>query len=241
MNTAVLNPPAVRRVLIVDDHPLIRDGIGLLLTSLDEGTHAVFAGSLDEAESLASSGEAPDLIILDLNLPDARGMTGVKRMTARYPGTRIVVFSGSLERQVVRDCVRLGVTGFIPKSLVTAETSEALRQVLRGNVYVPPGLLGAPASRESQERDLEHEREYSDDRSALTGRQLEILDLVAQGFPNKLISRKLSLSGGTVKAHLNAVFQRLGVRNRTAAVMKAQRLGIASSTRDSAERDGDAV
>lgn len=213
------------KILIVDDHPLMRGALRMAAEGLAAGTEVSLAGSLSEAVGHLRTFGPQDLLILDLALPDARGADGVQRMREAYPDTPIVVVSGDSDRVTILRCLDAGANGFVPKTASHERTQFALRQVLAGGVYVPAeaatrqdyGLAEPPPSLP----------QGADPRSlGLTDRQADVLKLMLLGLPNKLICRRLDLAEGTVKVHVSAVLRALGVRTRTQAVVAASRLGI---------------
>lgn len=210
-------------VLVVDDHTLFREGLKFLLRELDASL------GIDEAGDCAAALERVaarrhDLVLLDLNLPGLRGMDALAALRAAVPEVPTVVLSGEDDPQLVRSAIKAGAMGFIPKSSTREVLIQALRLVFAGGVYLPPAALDthtaalpAPA----------HALDVADPAPlGLTPRQMEVLRCVIQGKPNKSIARELDISEGTVKAHLSAVMQSLGARNRTEAVYAAAKMGL---------------
>ena len=207
-------------ILIVDDHPLIREGLGNVLAELD---HAVRIHEADDAApALAAAGSLDDLalILLDLGLPGANGMTLLADMRARRPEVPVVVLSANDDRAVVQEAIDLGAMAFISKRSTTKVLVNALRLVLAGGVYVPPHTLGTAAAPPAT---VEGPTCAS---LGMTPRQSEVLALLVQGKPNKLICRELDMSEGTVKTHITAILRALNVSNRTQAVFALARLGV---------------
>ena len=226
MTVAQTEPAASHRVLVVDDHPMMRDCIALALQAVIGQAHTTFAASVAEAEREVVRAGHYDYLILDLCLPDADGLSGVKRMRKACPDTRLVVFSGLIEREIVLQCIELGAFGFIPKSLYADEAVSAIRQIASGLVYIPRQLAGT----EAQGRPHDWRGARRPDRAGgypvLSDRQLDVLRLIARAYSRKEVCRKLGLSEGTVKCHLSAIYRALGVKGRTGAILEAQRLGI---------------
>lgn len=200
------------RILLVDDHRLLADALGGLIEARFPAWTVEQAGSL--AEALARLDEHTDLVLLDLGLPDARGVEAVQAVRAHAPQVRIVVLSADDHPDTVRASIELGASGFVPKRADSRELVQALSATLEGGVTLPPTLLASwprPASEPAVE---------------LTPRQLDVLRLLVEGQSNKAICRTLGLSESSVKTHLEAVYRRLGVANRTQAVVAAARLGL---------------
>ncbi len=215
------------KILVADDHRLIVEAVKEKLSELEGGITFVLALTVDEI--FAGASEDLDLAIVDLNMPGAVGYSHIDELRRRYPALPVIVLSGDDHADVMRTALDSGVLGFIPKAYSPEIMISAVRLALAGGVYVPPMMLpslapGAtvkaggppPAQVETASRTLAHLR------NVLTERQVEVLRLLSQGKPNKLIGRSLGISEGTVKIHLAAIFRALNVRNRTEAVLAAQ-------------------
>ncbi|MEJ8849293.1 response regulator transcription factor [Variovorax rhizosphaerae] len=221
------------KILIADDHRLVIEAVKAKLSELEPAIEFVLAMSVDEL--LASASDDLDLAVIDLNMPGAEGQAHIEEIRRRHPAVPVIVLSGYEDPTVMRSALEVGVLGFIPKAYSPEVMISAVRLVLAGGVYVPPLMLSAvppgivpgvngigaesPAPRGANStHTLEHLRKV------LTERQVEVLQLLSQGKPNKLIGRSLGISEGTVKIHLAAIFRALNVRNRTEAVVAAQTL-----------------
>jgi DNA-binding NarL/FixJ family response regulator len=205
------------QVLVVDDHPLILDALAQLLPQLAPGT--VVSLARDRAEAEAVLDDEPDiaLVLLDLALPGTRGLDFLADMQLDYPGVPVVVLSATHDRATVTAALAAGARGFIPKTANAAQLVEALRKAVDGTIAVTGEL------RETLDGDGAH---LSPDELGLTNRQADVLRLLVQGKPNKLICRDLKLSEGTVKVHVSAILRVLHVRSRTQAVAELARRGI---------------
>jgi DNA-binding NarL/FixJ family response regulator len=222
------------KILIADDHRLVIEAVKSKLSELEPGIEFVLAASVDEL--LAGASDDIDLAVIDLGMPGANGHSHIEELRRRHPAVPVIVLSGTEEPAVMRSALERGVLGFIPKAYSPEVMISAVRLVLAGGVYVPPMMLSAvppgivagvppaaPAAAGSRAaaasaQTLDHLR------NVLTDRQVEVLQLLSQGKPNKLIGRSLGISEGTVKIHLAAIFRALNVRNRTEAVVAAQAL-----------------
>ena len=220
------------KILIADDHRLVIEAVKAKLAEIEPGIEFVLAMSVDEL--LAGASDDLDLAVIDLNMPGADGQAHIEEIRRRHPAVPVIVLSGYEDPAIMRSALELGVLGFIPKAYSPEVMISAVRLVLAGGVYVPPMMLSAvppgivagvvaaaaesTAPRASGAHTLEHLR------NVLTERQVEVLQLLSQGKPNKLIGRALGISEGTVKIHLAAIFRALNVRNRTEAVVAAQTL-----------------
>jgi DNA-binding NarL/FixJ family response regulator len=211
-----------RKVLMIDDHALVRQGVRLLLEQSALGCQLLEAGSWGEARQVLA--EHPDVawVLLDLALPDAAGLDVLGRLRREHAGVTIVVLSGTEERALVLDCINRGAVGFIGKSASGKVLADALRRVFSGDVYLPPSIMTSGASSLSAESP--NVPPPSAGRRArlqglgLTPRQIEVFELVVQGLSNKAIAERLELSEPTVKTHVAAGLRALNVRNRTQAV-----------------------
>lgn len=204
------------KLLIVDDHALFRDGVGLLVRLDFPQVQLLHAGSL--AEALEALERHPDtrLVLLDLALPDASGLDGLARLRAAAEEIPCVVLSAEESPMVVLAALDAGAAGFIPKTTRSETMLPALRTLLAGGVYLPPCVTaGAPQADAARAPSL-----------GLSDRQMEVLRLLVKGKSNKHICRDLSLSESTVKTHLAAIFRRLEVNSRTQAVVAAARMGL---------------
>lgn len=213
-------------VLIVDDHPLFREGLKQVLQGLADGTEVIAEGDAGRALELTASRTDLELVLIDLSMPAMDGFTALARFAREAPGLPVVVVSANEDAAEVRRALALGAVGYIPKSTPPNQLLDALRLVLGGGMYVPPLLLRAAQPRASAQvpRDANAGEDASD--QSLTDRQLAVLALLSQGKSNKLIARELDLAEKTVKAHVTAVFRTLGVVNRTQAALEARRLGL---------------
>lgn len=205
------------KVLIADDHPMVRDALARTVRELDATAEVLQAGDFEALLQLALDDRAgpPDLALLDLNMPGMNGTTGLRRLRAQRPTLPVVVASGQDDATTIRAVLAAGAAGFIPKSERAEVLLGALRLVLAGGVYVPARSLEAPALA-SPAAAL----------ALLTPRQRDVLRALSRGQPNKLIARELGLTEGTVKIHIAAILRALQARNRTEAVVRAQALGL---------------
>ena len=210
------------RVLVVDDHPLIRAGIGHILGRLADDVSVSEAGNVDRALEILSS-ESFDLILVDLMMPGMNGYEGLITIRAKAGQAAIVVVSMKERSEDVRQSIEAGAVGYIPKSSDPEILINALKLVLSGGVYLPPNVLSASEPRERDAGESRDAGEPGDDQFArLTPRQREVLALMAQGKSNKEIAKELGLAAGTVKIHVSSIFKALKVSNRTRAVIAAR-------------------
>jgi DNA-binding NarL/FixJ family response regulator len=219
------------KILLVDDHPLFREGLALLLARLEDGLELLQAGTCEEALPLCESNPDIGLVLLDLNLGGMHGLEGLALLRGRHPGIPVVVMSSEEERATVRRAIDLGAMGFIPKSSSSEVMLNALRLVLAKGIYLPPAVLKGDLGREGGlavgPREVQGRDESVTPASlGLTARQIEVLYLVLQGKPVKLICRELDLGETTVKGHISAVLRALNVTTRTEAIVAAHRLGL---------------
>jgi DNA-binding NarL/FixJ family response regulator len=216
------------RVLLADDHEMYRVAMRVALAPLGADTEWLEADSAGSTIAVLERSGPIDLALLDLHMPEADGLAWIARLRQRFPDAPLVVVSADERAVDVKALIELGVAGFIPKSDSAAVILQAVRLVLSGGTYVPLRLLAlssAGARSSTAIGTAGHGRGDGIDAPVpgLTPRQDEVLRLLAQGFPNKLIARDLGLSEGTVKVHLLAIYRVLNARNRTAAVVAAQK------------------
>ena len=208
------------RILLVDDHALFRDGVVLLLKELDPAVQVLHAADLAEALAALGGGAVIDLILLDFILPGMHGLQALETLRERHPGVPLVMLSSQEDQATVLRTIQLGAMGFIPKSAPSGQMFEALRTVLAHGIYVPPislsgVVLPAPARPRTSPAEL-----------GLTQRQTQVLRLILEGKPMKLIARELGLSHNTAKTHVSAVLRALAVTTRTQAIVAANRMGL---------------
>ncbi|WP_082925426.1 response regulator [Erythrobacter neustonensis] len=211
--------PPLESVLIVDDHGLIRDGLRAILSSAFPACAIAEAGSFAEALGQLEAGPDPDLVLLDLNIPDASRFSALEQLRADFPSLPVVMVSGSYDRVTVRDALAAGAAGFLPKTLDRATILDAIQQVMLGEIYVPGELQSDPAADEEDEKI----RKLID---SLTPQQRVVLGHVVAGRLNKQIAHELDISMTTVKAHVSAILCKLNVFSRTQAVILANRIGF---------------
>ncbi len=203
-------------ILLVDDHQLFRTGMRLIVQSFAGMGAVLEAGSVMQARALAH--ENVDVIFLDVQMPGLSGLEGLAVLQKSFPSARVIFLSASTTAQALAETALQGAKGYLPKSASAQDIEEALRKVLSGGTCfaAPPASSkasnGAPTAPQQN--------------AILSVRQKEVLALLAQGLPNKVIARQLNLSENTVRIHAGAVFAHFGVNGRTAAVLAAQQAGL---------------
>ena len=212
------------KIMIVDDHALIREVMHHVLQELDTTIEVLEAGNCADAISVADAHPDLGLILLDIKLPGMSGLDGLCEFRTKHPAIPIVVLSGSENREDVIRAIDDGAMGFIPKSQSSRVMINALRLVLAGGVYLPVEILGMPHTASSAPATAAVPPTPAE--LGLTERQSDVLALLIQGKPNKIICRELGLAEGTVKIHVTAILKALNVANRTQAVIKVGRLGL---------------
>jgi len=205
-------------LLIADDHPLFRGALREAVIGLFDCAEVAEAGTFEEVTELLERGGGDiDLILLDLRMPGARGFSGLMYLRAQYPSLPIVVVSATDDPAVIRRCIDFGAAGFIPKTLGIEAMRQAIARVLEGEVWTPP--------------DVDLTRQSDSETSAmiarlstLTPQQVRVLMMLSGGLLNKQIAYELGVSEATVKAHVSAILQKLGVESRTQAVIAAGKI-----------------
>jgi DNA-binding NarL/FixJ family response regulator len=215
------------RFAIIDDHPLVFEALQAIVKTIGEDSSVKGFGTLHAFEEARALGESFDLVLLDLGIPGFTGLQALERIRTQQPDMPVVVLSASDAREVVLQALELGAMGFIPKSARRDVLVRALELVLSGGIYIPPQALheGGIAARSASSRGVAESRAPGT-LGSLTPRQLDVLQLLVQGMPNKVICRELDLSPNTVKSHVSAIFRALDANNRTEAVIAAQRAGL---------------
>ena len=214
------------KVLVIDDHPLVQEGVAAALEALGHDVDVIAAADSEQGLAAAAANSDIDLVLLDLALPGMSGLGVISALHQRSPSLPVVVLSAMEDPENIRNAISAGAMGFVPKSAQTRVLIEALQQVLEGNVSVP-GALGAATNLSAGGGATGSAGAGSEpDVALLTLRQLEVLSRLCQGKTNKQIATELGLSEKTVKAHVTAIFKVLGVVNRTQAVLVARRIGM---------------
>ena len=204
------------RVLVVDDHPMVRTGLRVFLS---ESSDVAVVGELSDGDSALTfvDREVPDVVLMDLSMPGVDGIAATRAIVAAHPQVKVVVLTTFVERERVLEAVDAGAVGYLLKDADPEELVRSIRAAARGESPFAPraaqALLADRSERSSREAPA----------AMLTDREREVIRLVARGLANKEIARWLGISEKTVKAHLSAAFQRIGVRDRTQAALWAER------------------
>ena len=212
-----MNDPVPHRLLIADDHPLFRGALREAVSGLFSAAEIGEAGTFEEVTERLEHGSDVDLVLLDLNMPGVRGFSGLMYLRAQYPGLPVVVVSANDDPAVIRRCMEFGASGFIPKTLGVDAMRQAIARVLQGELWTPPDVdLARPSDAETAALIARL--------SSLTPQQVRVLMMLSGGLLNKQIAYELAVSEATVKAHVSAILQKLGVESRTQAVIAAGRI-----------------
>jgi DNA-binding NarL/FixJ family response regulator len=201
------------RVLIADDHPLTREGLALAARVAAPELHIDSAGSIGEAEEMIARHKGYKLVLLDLMMPDARGFSGFLRLQQLLGTVPISIISARQQPELIDAARSLGAAGYISKTEPLDHTLAAMRELLQGKPVFPRSAGAAPDAAAARDR-------ISD----LSGAQLRVLLALADGRLNKQIAGDLNVTEATIKAHLTAIFRKLGVNNRTQAILAMQPL-----------------
>lgn len=209
-------------ILIADDHPLFRSALRQALSQgLEANIQLTEAGSIAELQNQLDQRNDWDLVLLDLNMPGAYGFSGLVLLRGQYPQIPVVVISAQEEEPVIRRARDFGASGFIPKSSSLEAIQQSVQEVLDGGVSWPDDAAGSgPLS--------EQEQTVSAQLASLTPQQFRVLTMVCDGLLNKQIAWELSVSEATIKAHVTAIFRKLGVRTRTQAALLLQQMELTS-------------
>jgi DNA-binding NarL/FixJ family response regulator len=208
----------VIRIAIADDHAVVRTGLAQLLTSLEDVELVGAAANGEEAVALCAR-ERPDVVLMDLEMPELDGIGATRRIKEAQPQTAVVILTSFSDRERILRALDAGAVGYVLKDAEPEELARAVRAAAQGEAPLDPKAASALLSVRTQPSAAE----------ALSEREREVLAMVAEGLPNKLIARELSISEKTVKAHLTSIFRRIDVTDRTQAALWAQRNGIRRS------------
>jgi DNA-binding NarL/FixJ family response regulator len=206
------------RVLIADDHSLVRQGLRRYLEMAGDIEVIGEASNGQEALSLMGNGSGePDIVLLDIRMPEMDGLETARRIQQRHPSVGVVMLTAYDDRQFVVEAVRAGARGYVLKARDAEHLIQTVRLVAGGNMVIDPQLVVALAEELSQTKERDRKAE------TLTAREVEVLQLLAFGHTNKGIADQLFISPDTVKTHLEHIFEKLGASDRTAAVAEALR------------------
>ena len=210
------------KLLIVDDHAVLREGLAALLQQIGPDTTVVQARDAREAITLLGDHPDLDVVVLDLMMPGMQGLDALSEFARTRPDLPVIVLSSSEDPSDVRKALAAGALGYVPKSAGQRVLLSAIQLVLNGDLYIPPLVLeGNRGSAESFGYRAGNRPEQ-----VLTARQVEILKFLSEGAPNKSIAKVLGLSEKTVKAHVTAIFKTLNVENRTQAAVAGRKAGL---------------
>ena len=219
------------KILVIDDHALVREGLCQVLKGLEDNVEVLQSGTCTLGFSIAQDHPDLDLVLLDYHLPDMTGLVALQIFGMRHPELPVIMLSGSANMQIVRHVLQAGASGFVTKSALSDELLAAVRQVLAGGEYLPPGYEDpnlAPYAPSVSDTHV--------DRSGLTHKQELVLRQLLDGRSNREIASTLSLSEETVKTHVASILRHFDVQNRTQAVVAAARSGYAPKSLQASNR-----
>jgi DNA-binding NarL/FixJ family response regulator len=222
------------KVLLVDDQTLIRQGIRLLLEMETDirvvGQAANGKEALQQVESLQ-----PDVVLMDVRMPEMDGVTATRLLAEKYPGVRVIILTTFEDDETVFEGLKAGASGYLLKDISSEEMAQAVRKVAAGEALIQSRLTRKVIDEFSRLASAnDHELHAGTGRSAetlpvpLTEREQEVLKSLAQGLSNREIAEQLVITEGTVKNHVSSLIDKMGVRDRTQAVLKGQELGLIS-------------
>ena len=208
---------AATHFVVADDHPLFRDAMRQAVAAVVASARIDVAGSFDELTALLEQDSEVDLILLDLTMPGISGFSGLIYLRAQYPAVPVVIVSASDDVGTIRRSLDFGASGFIPKRFGVDTLRDAIEKVMGGDVWIPPDtdLSAAPDPEMARTRDR---------LVTLTPQQVRVLMMLSEGLLNKQIAYRLGVSEATIKAHVSAILQKLGVESRTQAVIVAAKI-----------------
>lgn len=211
----MLNIP---KILIADDHPLFRAALSQSIAQAIPASAITEAHTFEDCQKALDAASDTDLLLLDINMPGMQGFSGLLYVRAQYPQVPVAIVSAFEDGPVIRSAFDYGAQGYIPKSMPIDEIGKAISALLDGDTFVPAG---------AGEADDDDERtELAQKLSTLTPQQVRVLMFLSEGKLNKQIAWELSISEATVKAHVSAILQKLGVNSRTQAVIIAGQMSV---------------
>jgi DNA-binding NarL/FixJ family response regulator len=208
---------AITHLVIADDHPLFRDALRQAVASVIPGAKIDEAGSFEDLTTLLERGVEADLILLDLSMPGISGFSGLIYLRAQYPAIPVVIVSATDDGATIRRSLDFGASGFIPKRFGVDTLRDAILRVMGGDIWVPTDTDLSAAIDPDMTR-------LRDRLVTLTPQQVRVLMMLSEGLLNKQIAYELGVSEATIKAHVSAILQKLGVESRTQAVIAAGKI-----------------
>jgi DNA-binding NarL/FixJ family response regulator len=208
---------ASTHLIIADDHPLFRDALRHAVASVISSAKIDEAGSFEDLTALLERDAEVDLILLDLTMPGISGFSGLIYLRAQYPAIPVVIVSASDDAETIRRSVDFGASGFIPKRFGVDTLRDAILKVMDGDVWIPSDVDLSTVADPEMTR-------LRDRLVTLTPQQVRVLMMLSQGLLNKQIAYELGVSEATIKAHVSAILQKLGVESRTQAVIAAAKI-----------------
>jgi DNA-binding NarL/FixJ family response regulator len=205
------------RLIIADDHPLFRDALRQAVASVVPAAKIDQAGTFDELTALLEQDSDVDLVLLDLSMPGISGFSGLIYLRAQYPAIPVVIVSASDDGSTIRRSLDFGASGFIPKRFGVETLRDAIVRVMDGDVWVPADTDLSSTIDPDMTR-------LRDRLVTLTPQQVRVLMMLSEGLLNKQIAYELGVSEATIKAHVSAILQKLGVESRTQAVIAAAKI-----------------
>ena len=207
-------------VIVADDHPLFRTAIKEALEASQGETKFLEANSFETLQKLVDERPDVDLVLLDLHMPGVSGFAGLVYLCKRYPSVPVVIISATEDPLVIKRALEHGAAGFIPKSSSIETITYAISQVLMGEIWAPESVQSNLPGNNVSELAL------AERMAQLTPQQFKVLMMMSQGLLNKQIAYQLTVSEATIKAHVTAIMSKLGVSNRTQAVLAANQLSV---------------
>jgi DNA-binding NarL/FixJ family response regulator len=208
------------KIIIADDHPLFRGALREAVLKACPDATIIEAENFAELQATTEEHPDADLLLLDLNMPGASGFSSLIYVRSKHESLPTVVISALEETWVIRRAIAHGAAGFVPKSSPVGVISQALQVVLEGDCWLPPGIDADHATLEPEEQTVAHRL------AQLTPQQFRVFSMLSEGLLNKQIAFELGVSEATVKAHVTAIMKKLGVTNRTQAVLEANHLAL---------------
>jgi DNA-binding NarL/FixJ family response regulator len=213
------------RILIADDQQLVREGLRLLLDLTPD--IEVAAEVKNGLEALDQVGKIkPDVILMDVQMPEMDGITAARKIHKDHPRIGIIILTTFDDDEYVFEGLLAGAAGYLLKDVPSEQLAQAIRAAAKGEMFIHPSVTGKVVSRLTRLTERERARHEQPLEAPLTNRELEVLALMAQGFNNQQVMERLCIASGTVKNHIGSIYAKLGVHDRTQAVLQAKELGL---------------
>lgn len=213
----------MHNILIIDDHPIFRHAITMVIQQRFTESRLFEAGSIEQGLAVLAEQDRIDMVLLDLNMPNTAGLSGLLDIRNSYPDVQVVIISAESDKQQILQTISFGAVGFISKSSSVEEIADSIESIFAGNVSLPSDLLRMNTD---SKKSVQDQSISADKIRSLTRKELIVLKHLTQGLANKVIAYEMNISETTVKSHVSSILKKLGVSNRVKVVAGAANIDL---------------